>query len=123
MATQLGQPRLELHLVDQSLGVAVDQSADALAHLGALTLKRRDLKVPRIGLDFCQTALVFMEYAGGICEQATNLCPHGGVELFDTDRTKGAAAPIRRSVIDTPAAAGVVGAAPISVREPVPQKA
>ena len=78
---QAEDPRLELCLLDHSLGIAVDQPAHAPAQLGDLSLQRRStlLTGPAVA-GLSQPAFVFGCQACRILQQLLDLLPHGDIQ-------------------------------------------
>src|SRR4051794_2339608 len=80
---KLRKPRLELCFVDEPLSIAVNEPADAAADLGQLAINRLKLDPARASSRRMQPLLVFVENAGGVLEQATDLLPHRRVHRRD----------------------------------------
>ena len=120
-AAQRGQARLELRLVDQSLGVAVDQPLDRAARLGPLTVKSIEFEPMRRGLHGVQAPLILRDDPCRIVEQPTDFGPHRLIEQLRGDqpgiapeRTVEAAAVRAATAIVAPLPAMVMAGEPIA---------
>ena len=82
-SAELRKPRLELCFADEPLSIAVNEPADAAADLGQLAINRLKLDPARASSRRMQPLLVFVENAGGVLEQATDLLPHRRVQRRD----------------------------------------
>src|SRR4051812_25011669 len=80
-------PRFELLLTEDSLGVAVDQSAHPVPQLGKLSLDAIELWSVWPTSYGVQPALIFSGNAARVLEQLAELGPDRIVKLFYTDAT------------------------------------
>ena len=90
---QAGQARLELSLVDQALGIAVDQPADPPVQLGDLPIEQGRIGPRGIALaDLNEPPLVLGGQTAGIAEQALDLPPDRRVKAVSAHLRVGAQA-------------------------------
>src|SRR3954452_11354640 len=120
---QVSDARLKLWLLNQPLGIAVDQATDRAARFGKLTGESIKLWLARMCLHRVQPPLIFLDYERGVFQQPTNLRPHGIIERLNrkqpriaTELTMKAAAIGATASIVAPLPPMVVTAKPISAR-------
>jgi hypothetical protein len=118
---QVSDPRLELGLLDQTLGIAVDQAADRAASFGELTGESVAFELTGMRLDRVETSLIFSYDERGVLQQPTDLGPDSLIKGLNRDQPS-----IASEFAVEPAAIGTATAviAPlpsvVMTREPVP---
>ncbi len=118
---QVSDPRLELGLFDQALGIAVDQAVDRAASFSELAGESIAFELTGMSLDRVETSLIFLYDERGVFQQPTDLGPDRLIERLNRDQSS-----IASDLAVEPAAIGtataVVAPLPsvVMTREPVP---
>jgi hypothetical protein len=120
---QVSDARLKLWLLNQPLGITVDQATDRAARFGKLAGESIKLRLVRMSLHRIQPPLIFRDYERRVFQQPTNLGPHGIIERLDrnqpriaTELTMKAAAIGATASIVAPPPPMVMTGEPISAR-------
>jgi hypothetical protein len=96
---------LELLFVDESFGVAVDQTREPLFQFGGLRFQHRTVLLP---LRLLPAALMLLCYAGRVLQQGTDLLPHRLFQQIGTHLPVGAH-PLTAKAIGIAPDAAIIG--------------
>ena len=98
---------LEFALLDEPLGIAVDEAPDPLPQLTGLRLGGREVGPLRLLPRIVQPPLVFLPQALWLGEERTHLRPHGQVHQIGTD-LRVVAEPVAAEAVGVAADAAVI---------------
>jgi hypothetical protein len=77
--SKVGDPGLELALLNEPFGITVDQPGQALPQPAQLPFDRGEVMAPRVRVRV-QPAAVFLRQAIGMLQQRSDLAPHGEIQ-------------------------------------------